>query len=126
MKTLLVCVLLTAVPFAGLRVVCLDAHAAGATRSTVADAAGSTQAAAESECDRICVKHAAPQPPPTPGMTCLLIADPACAFIATAAVAVMPRDPVMPAADGAARVEPIPAGAYLPPILARRSPPPRA
>ena len=124
MKILLVCVLLASVPFASLRMVCLDAHTRSAAQSTVAPDA--TAAEAESECDRICLKRPTPAPPPATSVTCLLIADPACAFVASAAVAVMPRELVMPAARGTARFEPIPTDAYLPPILAHRSPPPKA
>jgi hypothetical protein len=120
MKSFLVCVLLMLVPLSSLRMVCLAGD--GSARPAITPEAA---ADADHECERICMRRPV-APPHASTVTCLLIADPGCTFLDTGTVAIMPREPVIPASRVAGPFEPIAADDYLPPTLARRSPPPKA
>jgi hypothetical protein len=132
MKTVLVCALLALVPFTSLRMVCVDAHGAGAaaTAAVNSDAAETGATEAEDECARICARrpspHAEAPAPAAPSVTCLLVADPTCQFLSTATAAIMPRQPGLPVQRRAVRLDPPAARGYVVPLLDRRSPPPRA
>ncbi len=125
MKRLLACALLILVPFASIRMVCFEAHdpaAAGSAPDPVTAAAAHEP---ESECERICMRRPTTTRPAA-NVTCVLVADPACSFLDTAAIAIMPPAPAM--ADSPA-VQPFAASAtdeYHPPLLPRHSPPPKA
>jgi hypothetical protein len=131
MKTVLVCALLALVPFTSLRMVCVDAHGAGAAAGPAVTSDASAGAAeAGDECARICARRPAPHAdapaPEAPSVTCLLVADPTCQFLSTATAAIMPREPGLPVQHRAVRLDPPAAPSYLVPVLDRRSPPPRA
>jgi hypothetical protein len=134
MKSLLACALLALVPFSSLRMVCLDAHGFGpsgrpaaAERPASAPAATDEAADAGDECSRICARRSKPPAPPAgPTVTCLLIADPGCAFLTTSAVAVMPGEAVHAVRQAANPLEPSARESYFAPVLARPSPPPRS
>jgi len=121
MRTLLACVLLTLVPLTSVRMVCFDAHAA----ATAASAADEDEAIsrAERECERVCRRHVAPQPPAP--VSCALIPDPSCSFVAAGAVAVIPREALAPAPAAWRPFEVMPPSDYRPPILPLPAPPPR-
>jgi hypothetical protein len=119
MKNLLVWALLACVPFSSLRMVCLNADSTG-----VRPAAGSVQAKAsgdDDECSRICKRR----PSPPPKASCFLIADPACAFVATAVAAILPGEAPFSIGRVATPLEPGTGGSYIAPPLVRRSPPPK-
>jgi hypothetical protein len=119
MKNLLVWALLAFVPFSSLRMVCLNADSTGGRPE-----AGSVQAKEpgdDDECSRICKKR----PSPPPKASCFLIADPACAFVATAVVAVLPREAPFSAGRVATPLEPGTGDSYVAPPLVRRGPPPK-
>lgn len=139
MKSLLVCALLALVPFSSLRMVCLDAHGFGpSARAAVAqrpatDAGGKADATSaagdedEDECARVCARRPdRPSPPATPAVTCLLVADPTCAFLTTATVAVMPHEPALTMSQTIVPLAPVARASYLAPVLARPNPPPRS
>src|SRR4029079_16034553 len=92
MRTLLACALLALVPLTSVRMVCFDAHA---TATTAADASDEAIRQAERECERVCKRHAAPQA--SAPVSCVLIPDPSCTFLAAGAVAVVPREVPSPA-----------------------------
>lgn len=126
MNRVLACALLILVPLASIRMVCFEAHdpgAAGAAPDPVMAAAAAREP--ESECERICMRRP-PSSRSVSAVTCVLVTDPSCSFLDTAAIAIMPPAPAM--ADSPA-VEPFAASAtdeYLPPLLPRHSPPPKA
>jgi hypothetical protein len=130
MKTVLACALLALVPFTSLRMVCVDSHVTSAPARVAGTSDATTAAAeAEDECARICTHRPAPPAaapaPATSAGTCLLIPDPACEYLTTAAVAIMPRAPSLLIQYRAVRLDPPAADGYVSPVLARRSPPPR-
>jgi hypothetical protein len=125
MKSALVCALLVLVPLSSVRMVCFSTHAA--ERRT---ASGAQSAAAgepdETECQRICTHRPAEPKAAVPAVRCVLLADPACEWLTTAAAAVMPPAPRVASAAGVAPFE-LPASAeYASPVLVRQSPPPRS
>ena len=125
MKSLLVCALLAIMPFSSVRMVCFNSHPASAPAAAgVATAEPSVAAeGGEDDCARFCLPRPAP---PEPATTCALVADPTCAFLTAATVAVMP--PVLPVTFEAVSspFEPVLPSSYFAPVLDRRSPPPRA
>ena len=118
MRTFLACALLALVPFTSVRMVCFEAHAASA-----ADAADEAIRQAQRECERVCKRHVAPQP--AAPVSCVLVADPSCSFLAAGAIAVVPREAFAPAAVAWRPFEGTPASDYRAPILPLHAPPPR-
>jgi hypothetical protein len=119
MKTLLVWALLAFMPLSNLRMVCIYAESTGAR-----PASGSVRAADAADddaCSRICKKR----PAATPAASCFLIADPSCAFVAAAAVAVMPRESSFSIDRVAVPIQPGTVNRYIAPSLVRHSPPPK-
>jgi hypothetical protein len=130
MKIALVCVLLTVMPLSSVRMVCVNSNGLVAvTGVSPIDATADNSPPADDECARICKRHpaAASQPAaaPAPTIKCLLVADPTCEFLASAAIAVLPAAPALPRADGAAVLETFALDSYLPPSPSQDSPPPR-
>jgi len=123
MRTLLACALLALVPLTSVRMVCFDAHAAASRATTAADASEEAIRQAERECERVCKRHAAPQAPAP--VSCVLIPDPSCSFLAAGAVAVVPREPLAPAPAAWRPFEVTPPSDYRSPILPLHAPPPR-
>jgi len=120
MRTLLACALLALVPLTSVRMVCFDAHA---TATTAADASDEAIRQAERECERVCKRHAAPQA--SAPVSCVLIPDPSCSFLAAGAVAVVPREALAPAPAAWRPFEVTPPSDYRSPILPLHAPPPR-
>jgi hypothetical protein len=58
-------------------------------------------------------------------VSCILIGDPACEFLAATPAAVMPHDVTLAVARVSSRFEPRAAAAYLSPTLDRLGPPPK-
>jgi hypothetical protein len=129
LKKLLVCSLLALLPFSSLRMVCVDAHRTDAGPRPSMAAAAEEDADAEDDCTRICLHRPAaaprPVPPPSPAVTCILVPDPACDFLATTSAALVPMQASLTVRRVFSRFEPASAAAYLAPILSRRAPPPR-
>ena len=117
MRTLLACALLALVPLTSVRMVCFEAHA------PAVNAADEAIRKAERECERVCKRHVAPQAPAP--VSCVLVPDPSCSFLAAAAVAVMPREALAPAAAAWRPFQPALASDYRSPILPLHAPPPR-
>jgi hypothetical protein len=126
MRTLLVCTLLMLVPLSSVRMVCFDAHAAdAAARPNVGPERDTAAADAEAACERICMRRHDPPAASESTAACVLIPDASCAFLASAGLAVMPREPIVATAQPIRRFDPTPIDDYLPPVLSRLSPPPR-
>jgi len=123
MRTLLACALLALVPLTSVRMVCFDAHATASRATTAADASEEAIPQAERECERVCKRHAAPQAPVP--VSCVLIPDPSCSFLAAGAVAVVPREALAPAPAAWRPFEVTPPSDYRSPILPLHAPPPR-
>jgi len=123
MRTLLACALLALVPLTSVRMVCFDAHATAARATAAADASDEAIRQAERECERVCKRHAAPQAPAP--VSCALIPDPSCSFLAAGAVAVVPREVLAPAPAAWRPFEVTPRSDYRSPILPLHAPPPR-
>jgi hypothetical protein len=123
MRTLLACALLALVPLTSVRMVCFDAHATATRATTAADASDEAVRQAERECERACKRHAAPQPPAP--VSCVLIPDPSCSFLAAGAVAVVPREVLAPAPFVWRPFEVTPPSDYRSPMLPLHAPPPR-
>jgi hypothetical protein len=122
MKRLVICVLLSVMPFASVRVVCFNPDTAARQVAALRQQA----AAAQDECERVCSRAAHRVQPPTPRPTCALVADPTCGFLVDATVAVMPA--AMPSTTAAliTSVDPITHDSYAAPSITRLTPPPRA
>jgi len=131
MKGLLACVLLLLLPLSGVRLVCVELHADGDGKRARAMIAAEDAAAAERECERVCTRHPGahpPAPPPasTAGVSCVLIPDPGCTFLASVGIAILPAPVVTPGAPAVHPFETSATAGYLPPLLPHRGPPPRA
>ena len=121
MKGIIVCALLCVVPFAGVRVVCFNADTAARQEAALRQQA----AAAQEQCERVCSRtHRVQQAPARP--TCALVADPTCGFLVDAIVAVMPAPLLSPASVLISPVDANVSASYVPPSLARFTPPPKA
>jgi hypothetical protein len=133
-KNLLVCALLALVPLSSLRMVCLDAHRTEARLRPSIAAAAEEDADAEDECTRVCMRRpaAAPRPAPVPdrepaaAVTCVLVPDPACDYLATTSAALVPPQVALTVHRVSSRFDPAGATLYVAPLLGRRAPPPRA
>jgi hypothetical protein len=122
MRIPLICALLALLPFSSIRMVCVTAY--DLATQTTASSAGAAQQA--DECARVCHRQPpAASPRPAAIVRCVLIADPACEFLAGAALAVLPSPPAFVpqriVADVAVRL----GSDYQPPSLRHHSPPPR-
>ena len=133
MNRLLACVLLLLLPLSGVRLVCVELDADRDGKTAHATIAAEDAAAAERECERVCTRHpgahppaSAPVPASTAGVSCVLIPDPGCTFLASVGIAILPGPVVMPGAPSVHPFEMSATAAYLPPLLPHRGPPPRA
>jgi hypothetical protein len=111
----LACILLTLVPFTGIRVVCTDGT--GTRPAALAEAPAA-------DCDDFCLRRNAPAGVPAALADCLLVAD-GSLLLVMSGVAVLPTPPAIRIDRGVVPIDTPAAAIYRPPALARLSPPPK-
>ena len=117
-KSLIICALVTIMPFAGVRVVCFNPD-------TAARQAAAQTADLRELCGKTCPRVHRTQTAPAQ-TTCGLVADSTCGFLLDAIVGVMP--PVISSSTSliAGAIDGIRRDFYDAPMLARLTPPPKA
>jgi hypothetical protein len=115
MYKLLVWSLLAFVPFTGVRMVCIDRPAAAVTSTATGD-----------DCDQFCLRSNAPKPDVRSGtVECMLVAE--CSLLASVSfVAVLPDQTSITCNPPERKHALDVADYYLAPVLAQRTPPPKA